>query len=520
MARFLLRNRTVEVNRSRLLCTTALALAAATIAACGGSNLVGSGPGHTPSPSPSPRQRSGTFLPAGAVLYGRIATDTGRPNDCYPVEEAARFAILDLSMHLARRTSRWCGTPDRPLLAIRALNPDSWILLYRMVPAELNWVGTVRSPVSGGPYYEELRQRHGIGSPDRWFAVGEQSGDYLVSLWYPQYMAMELGNPNWRRYWTEQGWEDMWGSNPMVDARGASGVFVDGAVIGTPHSGARFCPLQSWNADNRQCGSAPDYPATYRSGGEWNRELWRRDMLDFVREAVSWYTARGLKMMFNVWKLNPDYAAFMNQVGGHVMEEAGFVDHGRFPPATSYWLARLNNLRSATNFAILSTNNLSGGGEPHRLCRGRGPECLDETAWGGMRGWDVLWFAMTSFLLGYDPQRRNGFFHFTVWGYRDTYWLDEYDPRYLHLGQPLGDAQQLPGGAWIREFEDGWVAVNPTDSPVEVSVPRGQARVLNHDNFKNPAAVPPVDRFTLQPYRGVVLLRAGVEGNRRSMSAR
>jgi hypothetical protein len=492
----------------------ALVVAAALIASCGGSALVDTGPGTSPSPSPPPR--TGAFVPAGAVLYGSIAQNTGRPGNCYPVEEAARFALLDLSMHLARRTSRWCGSPDRPLQAIRALNPDSWVLLYRMAPAELNWVGSARFPVSGGPYYQELRQSHGIGSQDPWFAPGERTGDYLVSRWYPQYMAMDLGNPSWRRYWTEQGWQDMWGPNPVVDARGASGIFVDGAVIGPPYSGAPYCPLSSWDTQNFRClDSTPDYPATYRAGGTWNTQLWRQHMLDFVREAVAWHAARGLKMMFNVWKLSPDYATFMNQVGGHVMEEAGFVDFGRFPPTTSYWLSRLNNLRSATGFSILSTNNLSGSGDPHPACRDHGTECMDTIIWNGMRAWDVLWFAMTSFLLGYDPQRQNGFFHFTMWGYRDTYWLDEYDPRYLHLGRPLGEAQQLSGGAWIREFEDGWVATNPTGSPVEVTVPRGQARVLGHDNFKNPASAPAVDRFTLQPYRGVVLLRAGASGNRR-----
>ena len=138
----------------------ALVAAAALIASCGGSALVDTGPGTSPSP------RTGAFVPAGAVLYGSIAQNTGRPGSCYPVEETARFALLDLSMHLARRTSRWCGSPYRPLQAIRALNPDSWVLLYRMAPAELNWVGSTRFPVSGSPYYQELRQSHGIGSQE------------------------------------------------------------------------------------------------------------------------------------------------------------------------------------------------------------------------------------------------------------------------------------------------------------------------------------------------------------------
>ncbi|MDR7400424.1 MAG: hypothetical protein QN144_14105, partial [Armatimonadota bacterium] len=137
----------------------AVACAAALVAGCGGSALVGSSPSPTPSPSPAP----GVFVPAGAVLYGAIAQE--RPNACYPLEEAARFELLDLSMYLAGRTSRWCGTPDRPLQVLRGLNPTSVILLYRISPAELNWTGG-RGPVSGREYFDRLRQTNGIGSQD------------------------------------------------------------------------------------------------------------------------------------------------------------------------------------------------------------------------------------------------------------------------------------------------------------------------------------------------------------------
>ncbi len=474
------------------------------VAACGGSNVV-SGPISSPSPSPSPSPTpSRPFVPAAAVLYGSFGQGTGRAGDCYPVEEAARFALLVSGpYHLTQRTSRWCGTPSHPLSAIRALNRDSLILLYRMGPKELKWRGGP-GPVEGDAYFERLRQTNGRETQDRWFAVGVRTGDYLVDMSYPQYVAMEPGNPNWRRYWIEQGWQDLWGSNAIMDARGASGLFVDGAET-SPYSNFPFCPMSSWTED--RCTVERDYPRTYWSGGAPDRDLYKQHLFAFVQEVVPWHRSRNLLVMFNAWTLQPDYVAVLNGVGGGAMEESGFVRYGEFPPTQGRWLQRLQNLQSARNFAVLSTNVLCtntchyGGG-----MAGNGLARMDATV-NGHRGWDVLWFAMTSFLLGYEPTLRNGYFHFTVWGYRDAYWFDEYDPRYLHLGLPRTAARQLGSGVWEREFERGWVWVNPTDFQRTVQVPSGRVRVLNHDNFKNPGSVEPSNSFVLPPWRGVVGVR-------------
>jgi hypothetical protein len=468
-----------------------VALAVALVsAACGSSALVSSGP--TPTPGPGP------FIPAAAVLYGDIARD--RPGSCYPIEEAAKFSLLDLSQYLAGRTSRWCGAPDRPVQAIRALNPASTILIYQFSPGSIRWVGG-RSVVGGQQVYQELRASHGIGLADPWFAPGYRTNDYLVDMNYPQYMAMDLGNVNWRRYWTEQTWQEMWGSSPVVDARGASGLFVDGAQLGA-YSHFPYCPLSQW--DGSRCATSQDYPRPYWTGSGWNDSLWADHMLQFVGEAVPWYRARGLQMMFNVWTLSQRYVDHLNQVGAlGAMEECGFVC-GSFPPTPTHWQARLDMLRGAVRFAVLSTNRIRG-------LPGTGLDKMDAVVWNGLRGWDVLWFAMGSFLLGYDPQLRNGYFHFTAgWSggdYRDTYWFDEYDPRYLHLGAPRGAARQLSSGVWEREFERGWVWVNPSGSDQAVSVPSGRARILNHDDFKSPQSVVPVERFNLRAWTAVLALR-------------
>ena len=129
----------------------------------------------------------------------------------------------------------------------------------------------------------------------------------------------------------------------------------------------------------------------------------------------------------------------------------------------------------------------------------------------GNRAWDVLWYALASFLQGYDDIRQNAYMNFTVWGYSRFYWFDEFDPQYLHLGKATGEMKKVTGTAgqgYLREFEDGWVAVNPTKKDaLGVAVPRGAARVLGHDTFKQYSRRPLVSKFDLPSHRGVILLK-------------
>jgi hypothetical protein len=131
----------------------------------------------------------------------------------------------------------------------------------------------------------------------------------------------------------------------------------------------------------------------------------------------------------------------------------------------------------------------------------------------GNRAWDVLWYALTSFLQGYDDVRQNAYMNFTVWSYLRFYWLKEFDPRYLHLGKARGEMRRVEGErghVYLREFEHGWVVTNPAAADArQVPVPMDQARVLGHDTFERPEAQPLVGRFDLASHRGIVLLKDG-----------
>lgn len=88
------------------------------------------------------------------------------------------------------------------------------------------------------------------------------------------------------------------------------------------------------------------------------------------------------------------------------------------------------------------------------------------------------------------------------------HWFDEYDGGGLgkgYLGQPAGDATPI-GGAWRRDFANGVALVNPTDSPVTVSLGttfrkiRGtQAPAVNDGTYVASVIIPAKD--------GIILLR-------------
>jgi len=140
---------------------------------------------------------------------------------------------------------------------------------------------------------------------------------------------------------------------------------------------------------------------------------------------------------------------------------------------------------------------------------GSGLAAMEGADANGMTGWDALWFSLTSFLLGFDDVTRNGFLSFTVWKTGEYHYFDEFDPRYLHLGKAKGPCEKR-GACYYREFDDGWVVVNPTgEAASNVSVPQAQARVVTHANFRDCSRTPLVARFDLPAHRGVVLLSEG-----------
>jgi len=435
-----------------------------------------------------PRIAAEKFIPTFAVKYCAAA-------GARSLEETARFDVLITNPGM---DDFWAEGENNSWQALKALNPDMAILLYKLGPGEYNTATWGEL----GEGWEWMMTNHGIGTDDRWIEIGITYGEYLQNSAYPNERLMLLGNDSWQRYWLETLYDDRWGGAKGFDCEGADGIFSDVTGFQVPYTG-------NWYREGIP--DQPDQPASYWADGAYLHDAWHDDMVRFFNYALPWLEERGLRFAPNFGSMarNPENWAELDSMA-HVpfaaMEEAGFVcPYGTLETAFKVWnwSDKVEVLSSLTTVKALMTEHGELDSDVEGLAR---MDVADPT---GMTGWDALWFSMASFLMAFNDDIANGFMNFTIWGYCEYYWLDEFDPAYLHLGRARGGYFQ-DGDVYLREYDDGWVAANPSaDDAQAVAVPGGQARVLDHDTFRKPDDVPLSATFDLASHRGVVLLKEG-----------
>lgn len=430
------------------------------------------------------------FIPTFAVKY------CGAGGDTPSTEVTARFDLLitNIGHHQV-----WGEGGQNSWETLRDLNPDMVIALYRSGPSSYNRADWAVM----GDGWEWMNENHGNDATDRWTARGVTYGELLQNDTYTDLIMMNLGNADWQTYWTEQGYDDWWGGALGFECDGADAIFADNTA-GRVHDSNRWHRLD--NPDQR------DHPEEYYDGEEYLQDAWRSDMLGFFSNSVPWLEDRGVHLIPNYGYMGA-YPENWPELDAHpgapfaAMEEAGFVS----PYGTQagdfhlwQWQIRVDAMRALENLRVLMMNHAEPSGSGEGLAR---MDLNDET---GMNGWDALWLSMGSFLLGFDDVWGTGYMNFTVWGYCEYYWFDEFDPEHLHLGRAVGDSWETVG-VHFREFDDGWIAVNPSlDTDIsDIAVPAGSARVIDHDNFLDAESASLVATFDLSAKRSVVLLRDG-----------
>lgn len=432
---------------------------------------------------------AGKFIPTFAICYSNA-------KGARSAEETARFDMLVCSTG-QRTASVWGRNGRNSWESLKAVNPGIVIGVYVMGPGEYNTASWGQM----GEGWEWLKENHGKDAVDRWVALGRKSGGYLQAVPYPNERLMEYTNANWQRYWCDTVYQDLWQGRKGVDYQGADAVFSDNTSFVVAWA-------NQWRVEGHP--DQPDVPTTFYTEDQWRHDLWQAGFFQFLRISVPRLASKGVKLVLNtgqlgrqpdVWRkldslLNPPFAA---------MEEGGFVcPWGGDQKSFKFWdwERKLEPFSRLRNVKVLMCNHAGP-------FAGEGLAAMDSPDANGMTGWDALWFSLTSFLLGFDDASRNGLMNFTIWGYSEYHWFDEFDPKFLHLGKAR-NAYSKVGVVYFREFEDGWVAVNGDTKPATaVAVPGGSARVLNHGNFKEYQQVPLVASFDLPAHRGVVLLREG-----------
>jgi hypothetical protein len=130
--------------------------------------------------------------------------------------------------------------------------------------------------------------------------------------------------------------------------------------------------------------------------------------------------------------------------------------------------------------------------------------------------WQALWYSLASFLLGKNDVADNAYFMF--FSQADAYgkldWYDEYD---IDLGEAVSSyTVSVVGGANVywREFEGGYVVVNPTANNVSAFTLPQDTRRRTHDNLSASvdtlSIIPSGTNINIDGHTGSIFLKAVV----------
>jgi hypothetical protein len=126
--------------------------------------------------------------------------------------------------------------------------------------------------------------------------------------------------------------------------------------------------------------------------------------------------------------------------------------------------------------------------------------------------WDILWYAMGSYHIGKNTIDNNSYFGFNE-SYNKIVWYDEFES--IDLGSAVGTyrvTNYSGKNIYWREFEKGYVFVNPTQYDVSSIALPETCRALNHGNYKNnPDTLPDINTLGLKAHRAAMLLKKAID---------
>lgn len=418
------------------------------------------------------------FIQTVLVLY----TDSIKPED---IPQLARYDVLDLNRF------NYNDVNKNTWNAIRGLNPDIEIYIYQMGAetavnqdafdtVSLNTIARFKNPrgSSKGALDSNLPQLFLLNS----------AGSRIFNQAYPNTVLMDFGSNAYQEYWVEATMKD------LVDTPWkADGVFVDGCIV----DGGRHV-LNSLDLAR---------PVAYKDALSWNNA-----MNTFVMAITTALHAKGQKVFgnrgnsrhqagYDAW-IALDSASNSPDI---VMEEGAFaVAYGDKSDVQFYseedWkrqvdvVGRLQHSR----VALLSHTDLSPE-QPAGQDNFGTPVTI----------WQTLWYSMCSYHLARKDRPNNAYFMFGGKTFKSLWWFDEYDR--IDLGMALGSYQVRSveeTNIYLREFEKGYIMVNPTLKGV-LSVPLPVSCVqLTHENINTDLnSLTSIDSVDIPAHHGVVLFK-------------
>jgi hypothetical protein len=352
---------------------------------------------------------------------------------------------------------------------------------------------------------------HGIHTADPWIARGLHADAMLQNKAYSAERLMLPGKPAWQAYWADRAYTQVF-SVPAPGADGADGVFADNTTAG------------NWISWLDEGTTTEDLAQAYTNAdGSAKADQWRTDVLSALKVAVPALSAKGAGLMPNYGGMGRkenhwDALDALPQPPVMALQEDGFVSpYGDTKDKVSFhswdWDGKVREFaRLKTTRAMMTSHGLNLVSPDDRTAALAQMDTKDPN---GESGWDALWFSLGSFLLGFDDVRGNGYLYFTIWNGARMVYFDEFDPHHLHLGKAVAPFD-VKDGVYVREFDDGWVVVNPQlfTNPtgmktLKFAVPSGKARVVSHANLNGASSAALVTSVDVPPGKSFVLLKEG-----------
>ena len=357
---------------------------------------------------------------------------------------------------------------------VRTLNPNLLIYTYQMGSEDSN---------------QDANQPADRNAIDRWstpapglstLVLLDSSGNPEANTGYPGFYLMDFGSTAWQTAWVSASQADI-----ATQAWVADGFFVDGCSA--TQSASIYTPAK--------------YP---------NDTTWMPAMSSFINAITSGAAAYGQKIYCNrggtstgnttngiaAW-LALDASAYPPDA---LMEEGAFVV--AWGGGTQFWpesnwkgeidlMGQIHHSKTVWN---THTSIATGGTGTDNYGQSVGY-------------YDVLWYAMGSYLLGKNVVDNNSYLAFPPQNNSNLVtWFPEWTPGAIPLGTPVSTytMQTISGtDVYSRRFTGGYVYVNPTTTAASVTFPAAGS-VINHANFTSPPA--PSTSYVLPGHRAIILL--------------
>ena len=425
---------------------------------------------------PAAAQTASTkFIPTFLVYYGG-----GPALTAADAPKLAKFDLIDIDRF------RYDNIGTNTWAAIKAINPNVQIYLYEMGAEAPSYLDSTAQVYLNGLGRYNVSRGHPQGNlnvDNPGLFQLDSMGRRIYNVNYSKYWyLMNFGSAAYQSYWTTAVKADI-ADQPWV----ADGVFADNCL--TLPSGGSYSATSAWYSTNAAWSGAMNSFAGAITAGMhgYNQKLWcNRGETRWVDGSAAWQSL--------------DNSASPPDV---VLEEGAFaVMWGSAVQfyQESEWKRQVDIMAATKNskVALMSHTQLEAG------------QTGTDNYGKPVSFWQALWYSLGSFALGKNDTLNNAYFMFNGGsGYNKIWWFDEYDK--INLGKALGSYQVTSIGGvnvYSREFENGYVYVNPTANDVaSVTLPQ-TSRLLSHDNLLlDVNSIAAVSTISLKSHNSAFLLK-------------